>query len=870
MKRWFQALSLAAVGLAFSLSNQSDLRPAGTIQRHESQEPAKYYPGSKKNIRNFKSPKAKLNYGQIPIYFVPNKGQVDAQALFYARASSYTLWITKTGFVFDTVRREKSRPKLLENAGEKINLRPEKYGRDVSRLLFKNANKTPEIMALEPAEHRVNYLIGNDSSKWRTDIQTSKSVGYKELYPKIDLKVYGAENQIEYDWVIHPGGKAEDIRFEYLNVQGTRLDGEGNLIVQMKFGEIMHRKPTSFQFIDGHKVEVDVKFRSLENNIFGFEVDSYDKEYPLIVDPQVLFYSTYLGGGRAGYETEWPGDIAVDNSGCAYVTGYTTSPDFPTRNAYDSSSHGSWDIFITKFTAAGNDLSYSTFLGGNSVDMDPRIAVDSTGCAYVTGETWSPDFPTYHAFDDTLSGSQNIFVTKLTASGNALVYSTYLGGSDREYLPSIAVDSANSAYISGVTYSGDFPVVNAFQSAMLGKSDGFVTKLTPTGDSLIFSTFLGGSDYDDCEDMALDSLGCVYVTGYTLSIDFPTKNAYQSVNKGGHFRVDNFLTKFSSDGGSLVYSTYFGTEYDEERPYLAVDESGCAYLTGSTWVPNFPVVNAFDPIQNGGYDAFVTKFSAKGDSLIYSTFLGGRLWDLGYDIAVDSSGCAYVVGQTESWDFPIKNAYQSKKAGEGGGSDIFIAQLSPEGNSLVFSTYFGGTSSEEYGNIAVDDSHNIYILGETTSENLPLRNPFDSSIAQYQDLFVASFCSFLPPLNFSAQRLQNNFIFYKEYVNRLTWQLNPDNKVDVTYKIYRKPLGGPDSAFQLIAAVGENDFTYDDRSLKKNDFYSYRITSVDKSGYESDPLEAHNVTAVKIIKSSVSSTLQISKWEKFRARHVLY
>jgi hypothetical protein len=843
MKRWFQGLCFAAIGLVFTLSNQFDPQSFGSIQGPQGQESAKNRTKAIKNIDNFKSSKIQPNYGKIPLYFIPNKGQTDARALFYARTSSYTLWITKGGLVFDSTRREKGRSRNIENGGEEQNLGPEKYERDVSRLLFLKANKEPEIAALEPTEHRANYLIGNDPSKWRTDIQTSKSVGYKGLYPKIDLKVYGAEKQVEYDWVIQPGGKTEDIRFEYLDVQGTRLDGDGNLIVRTKFGEIIHRKPTSYQIIGGHKVEVDAKFQNFEKNTYGFEVHSYDKNYSLIMDPQVLFYSTYLGGGRKedGSETEQPGDIAVDGSGCAYVTGYTSSPDFPVRNAYDSSPNGSWDIFITKFTAAGNDLSYSTFLGGNINDMSPRIAVDSSGCAYVTGETASSDFPTYHAYDDTLSGSQNIFVTKLTASGNALVYSTYLGGSDREYWSSIAVDSANSAYISGTTFSRDFPVVKAFQSNLRGKSDGFVTKLTPSGNSLSFSTYLGGSDQDVCEDIAVDRLGCAYVTGLTLSIDLPTKNAYDSTYNGGYFGADIFLAKFSSDGGSLEFSTYFGTEDDEESPHLAIDDSGCAYLTGYTISPDFPVVNAFDSTWNGIYDAYLTKFSAKGDSLVYSTYLGGRVWDIGTDIAVDSSGCAYVVGYTDSWDFPTKNAYQSSKAGAGGVPDIFVAQFSPSGNSLIFSTYFGGADGgESDGKIALDESRNIYIMGETTSENFPLRNAFDSSLASWQDLFVASFCSLFPPLNFTVQRLPNNFIFYKEYINRLTWQPNPENKINAKYNIYRKPLGAPDSAYKLIAAVKENVFQYDDRGLKKNDLYSYRITSVDETGHESEPLEAHN------------------------------
>jgi len=842
MKKWVQVLGLGVLGFVLCLSDYFDSQASALIQSRNSQESAKNLFEAKQDVNHFGSLKIQPDYGKIPLYFIPNKGQADARAHFYARTSSYTLWITNDGLVFDSTRREGGRRGNFKDRRAEPDRGLEKCGRDVSKLLFLKASATPRIVALEPTEHRANYLVGNDPSKWRTDIQTSKSIGYKELYPKIDLKVYGAEKQIEYDWVIQPGGRTEDIRFEYLNVQGMRLGGDGNLIVRTKFGEIIHRKPLSYQNIGGHTIEVDAKFQNLEKNTYGFEVDSYDEDYPLIIDPQVLFYSTYLGGGKEGPEWEEPEGIAVDGSGCAYVTGYTTSPDFPSRNAYDSSLNGSSDIFVTKFTAAGNDLVYSTFLGGKTYEGNrTRIAVDSIGCAYVTGQTWSSDFPTYNALDYTLGGHEDVFVTKLTASGNALLYSTYLGGSDDDTPGAIAIDGSGAAYISGTTTSSDFPLVNAFQSTLRGKSDAFVAKFAPSGSSLTYSTYFGGSDYEVLEGIAIDRLGCAYIAGLTLSLDLPTKNAYDSTNNGGYFGADVFLTKFSSDGRSLVFSTYFGTSDDEESPRLAVDDSGCAYLTGYTFSPDFPVTRAFDSTWNGGYDAYVAKFSATGDSLIYCTYLGGRLWDYGYDIAVDSSGCAYVVGQTESWDFPTKNAYQSSKAGVGGVADLFVAELSPAGNALFFSTYFGGNGAEWYGNIALDSSANIYFMGYTTSEDLPLRNAFDSSLANWQDVFVASFCLLWPPLNFGVQRLANSYVFYKEYVNRLTWQSNPENKINAGYKIYRKPLGAADFAYKWMATVGGNVFAYDDRALKKSDLFSYRITSVDEAGHESEPLEAHNL-----------------------------
>ncbi|MCK4462592.1 MAG: SBBP repeat-containing protein, partial [candidate division Zixibacteria bacterium] len=352
----------------------------------------------------------------------------------------------------------------------------------------------------------------------------------------------------------------------------------------------------------------------------------------------------------------------------AYVTGSTGSTDFPTLNPYQT-DHGGYyyDAFVTKLSSSGNSLVYSTYLGGSNYDWGFGIAVDGSGSAHVTGQTRSTDFPTLNPYQTNNGGGYNdVFVTKLSSSGNSLVYSTYLGGSGGDEGWSIAVDSSGSAYLTGNTYSTDFPTLNSYQTYQ-GNIDAFVTKLSISGNSLLYSTYLGGSSVDSGMSIAVDGSGSAYVTGSTGSTDFPTLNPYQN-DQGGD---DVFVTKLSSLGNSLLYSTYLGGSSLDRVKSIAVDSSGSAYLTGYTGSTDFPTLYPYQTDQ-GGEDVFVTKLSSSGNSLIYSTYLGGSGYDWGYGIAVDDSGSAYVTGSTGSTDFPTLNPYQTDQ----GGTDVFVTKLS--------------------------------------------------------------------------------------------------------------------------------------------------------------------------------------------------
>ncbi|MCJ7589082.1 MAG: SBBP repeat-containing protein [Candidatus Aminicenantes bacterium] len=670
---------------------------------------------SLKNFKNERLPSAVLrkepDFGHVPLYFIPNRGQVHHEALFYARTSAYTLWLTKEGLAFDT-----------------------------ARLVFLNADKNPKLLPLEPSEHRVNYLIGDSPSQWRTDIPTSAAVMYGNVYKNIDLKIYGIEKQVEYDWIVKPGGKPEDIRFAYQDVKGTRIDTEGDLVVESPRGELKHRKPRSYQVIGDSRIDVEVGFEFIEKDRFGFDVKAYNPDYDLIIDPLVLGYSSYLGGSG------WDGAnaVALDRSGAVYVTGGTLSADFPVKNAYKKKRGGYMDVFVTKFSPSGNSLVYSTYWGGPYNDeAGTGIAVDGSGAVYVTGASAIAG-ETIRNFArrpyEKSAYPSHAFVFKLSPAGNSLVYSTTLSGEYDVEASGIALDSNKAAYVTGYTNSSDFPVKNAPQKAYGGGgSDAFVTMIAPSGKSLVYSTFLGGNNSDFGSGIVVDGGGAAYIVGYTFSADFSTLNAYQKAYRGGG---DAFVTKIAPNGTSLVYSTYLGGSKRDEGKSIALYGKGAAYMIGDTSSSNFPLMNAYQKILRGPQDTFVTKLSPDGKRLVYSTYLGGSAADFSLGIAVDGNGAATTTGFTGSANFPLKNPVQPAY---GGKDDAFVTKLSPDGRNLVYSTYLGGADADLATGIAMNGQGAVFITGYTYSADFPTMNAFQKTFGGGgSDAFLAKLSFVLP------------------------------------------------------------------------------------------------------------------------------
>jgi hypothetical protein len=420
------------------------------------------------------------------------------------------------------------------------------------------------------------------------------------------------------------------------------------------------------------------------------------------------------------------------------------------------------DAFVTKFDPTGSTLLYSTFLGGSNGDSAAGIAVDKSGDAYVTGLTSSTDFPTTAGAFQTVYGGGNsdVFVTKLNSAGSALIYSTYIGGSDSENGAGIAVDSSGNANVGGQTCSANFPVVNAFQAVYAGNCDAFISKLNPAGSALVYSTYVGGSQPDAAYAIAVDSLGAAFITGATCSDagDFPLKNSLEDENAGPpDFPCDAFVAK-TGPTGILAYSTFLGDAGQDAGYGIAVDSQGFAYVTGFTASQNFLISQgAFDTTcgtdgtcnpDSGGHpraDAFVTKLSVEGSALVYSTFLGGSDVDIGYGIAVDINGNAYVTGATQSTDFPTANPEQA--AFGGGPRDAFVVKLNASGSGLIFSSYLGGVDDDAGNGVAVDNSGNMYVTGTTTSVNFPTTpGAFQSTNAGNGDAFVTKIANVTAPV----------------------------------------------------------------------------------------------------------------------------
>jgi hypothetical protein len=683
-------------------------------------------------------------YGNLPLLFIANSGQVDSSVFYYANVAGGRAYLTSDSIVLDLIRKEaNSAPDMV--AVPDSEAQQEAYQRLVMRLNFQGANGNPEVICRDMAQGKVNYLIGNNPSKWLTDIPTYQEIVYQDIYPNIDLRLCGREGMLTYDFIVRPGGKVNDIRLALEGIDSLELSGR-DLVLNTAFGELRQERLSIYQGDGAGRTDIEGNFRLLGDNSYGFAVAAYDSNNDLVIDPS-LIYSTYLGGTGQDYGY----GIAVDAAGSAYVTGYTSSNPFPTTlGAFQTGyAGGALDAFVTKLNPTGSALVYSTYLGGSGADYAYSIAVDATGNAYVCGYTNNgvTSFPTtLGAYQTIFGGSYDVFVTKLNADGKGLVYSTFLGGTgDDRSGNGIAVDAAGNAYVCGFTASDNttFPLTSgAFQTTYGGGAfDAFVTKLNPTATApLLYSTYLGGGGNDYAQSVAVDTAGNAYVTGYTSSNDFPnTPGVFQPALNAS---LDAFVTKLNPTGTApLIYSTYLGGSGDDRGIDIAIDAAGNAYVTGytSSIAATFPwTPGAFQTAYGGGaYDAFVTKLNPTATApLVYCTYLGGSGEDQGLGIAIDATGNACVTGYTHSNDFPnTPGAYQTTLASA---PDAFISRLNATGTApLLYSTYLGGTNIDGAFAIDMDAAENAYLTGYTAS------SPFPTTPGAYQTAFGASIDAFV-------------------------------------------------------------------------------------------------------------------------------
>lgn len=727
-----------------------------------------------------RKPKAQIEasrtilHASLPLFFEPLPGQIRAPsaARFVLRTPEYNLLLAQDGGVFEFPESDVAR------CDKRHDCRSGAAPVEFLQLNLAGANSKTRIEGEGAQSGFSNYLVGNDPRKWRTHVPHFGEVRYRDVYPGIDLVFRSNPRRVEYDFLLAPYAQADPISIQLGGMaiaHSLRMGEDGSVSLQLAGGKVVMQRPAVYEgrgcssgangpevaaregrdchLLAGGAFVIRERSRG-EPPTIGFALPTYDHSQPLIIDPVVAF-STFLGGNI----DDGANGVALDLLGNIYITGTTNSTNFPVTNrALQPNLAGNQDIFVTKLAADGSHLIYSTYLGGRNSEFAHGIAVDASGDAYVTGETYSTDFPIVNAFQSISQGGTG-FVSKLSADGSTLVYSTYLGGSLEGSTNAIAVDSAGEAVVAGRTYSTNFPVLNALQPAHAadsGDSDATLTKLSASGSSLVFSTYLGGNSNDFAMGVTLDPSGNIYVAGLTFSSDFPTvagsfETAY-SATPGG----TGFVSKFNATGSQLIYSTFLvGANINA----VAVNGLSQTFVTGSASSALTTTGGAFqtttpNPFLGAGA-GFVTGFNTSGSGLVYSTFLGGNNGDVGNAIAIDSSNDVYVTGETNSTNFPVQAPIQPAYAGSG---DAFVSELNPSGSLVIFSTFLGGGArgfgTDEGFGIAVDSSGDIVAAGSTNAPDFPVLDALQPVLAGSGNAFVTKFTSApAPVLSLSAPSL---------------------------------------------------------------------------------------------------------------------
>lgn len=600
-----------------------------------------------------------------------------------------------------------------------------------------------------------NYLLGNRSDAWYIGIPNYREIEFPRIYENIDLIYHLSGPEMKYEFVVHPGGDVSELQILFDGIEALELDeGNGDLLLSTPLGQVREYAPVSFQVIHGEMVNVESEFIKMGSNVVGFQVQDFDQSIPLVVDPG-LNYSSYIGGSESdrGYS------LCVDDKGSSYFTGSTSSVNLPIMNGPPNNTyHGSQDVFIVKMNPEGTDLVYSTYIGGRMDDESYDIAIYPNGGPVITGYTESHDFPTTNdAYQGINKGTpKDAFLLILGADGSTLRYSTYLGGTYSETGYGVYVDDTGHTYVTGYTTSFDFPTSqDANDTSQNGKQDVFICKFNKTLTDLDFSTYIGGSEKDIAYDICSDESSFTYIAGYSMSEDFPvTSGSFDGTFNKNNETSDSFVLKLAKDGSTIEYSTFIGGNHTDISYGITLDDDDCPIITGETLSSDFPVSHgSFDTEFNGRHgrdsEAFVTKLEHDGSAIVFSTFVGGTIDDIGYDIATDDLGRIFIVGATKSPDFPVtEGAYEESKSGTNSTSDVFITKLDGNGSSIVYSTFFGGSENDVARSLAIDGQSSVYFSGYTSSTDYPtLIQSFDSTynLGRY-DAFISKLDDTEPPI----------------------------------------------------------------------------------------------------------------------------
>jgi len=718
-----------------------------------------------------------LTAGKRPLAFEPNQGQTDPRAAYVSHGSGYGLFLTPNEAV------------LSLGAGSTASAQM-----SAVHMQFEGASGAAKIAATDPLPGKANYFRGNDSSRWVRNVPTFARVNYLGVYPGVDLVFYGKQGQLEYDFTVRSGADPREIRLNLSGVDNITLAQDGSLSLKTAGREVRWNKPTIYQEVNGRRIPVTGGFQLLAQNRVGFTVGRYDHTRDLVIDP-ILAYATFFGG--AGDEMN--PQVAVDANANIYLAGTTSSATlFPSEPCGGTGQpvcattlSGATDVFVSKLDSVGTSVIYTTYLNGLSIpaptgltpygnatgaDSSAGLAVDSQGNAYVTGTTTSSDFPvTPNAFQSApVTAQAHVFLTKLDSTGAVLLYSSYLSGSNTDSALAVAADNTGDAYILGSTQSvtdGDFPTSSSFQQHANGATNlYFVSKFDTTqtvpSQTLKFFSYLGGgtSSTDPatpadgvvcaqlpCGGIVLDTTGNAYVALGTTFTNLSVANAYQS-SLHGTGTSDAYLAKIAANGSAILYATYLGGGGNDVANAVAIDSSGNAYLTGSTTSADFPTGSAHTAFTlSGAPDAFVAKLNnpATGPlTLTFTSYLGGSGTETGFGIVTDSNQSAYVVGSTDSANFPtIPTGTLAAN-----GTDGFVAKFNTNTTTLssfVSSSLLGGSGTDRATSIVQNSNGALLVAGETNSTDFPVKAtsshlPLQSALngtgsGSNRDVFLANF-----------------------------------------------------------------------------------------------------------------------------------
>ncbi len=684
------------------------------------------------------------NAPQLPLTFEPNRGQTDARVRYLSRSREGTIFFTGDGITVAVPRTGSF------------------------RIQFVGGNQSPTFLPQTVLPGRTNYLSENASSSISiTHVENYAELRERAVYPGVDLRFYGNARHLEHDIVVAPAAEAGAIQLKLEGVTNLRLDDAGN--AQFQLGDITLREtaPVAWQTISGNKVPVKAEWKQTGIDSLAVRVANYDHSQALVIDP-VLEYSTYLGGS-SGYDestgSTFPASttinaVAVDSSKSIYLAGTTSATDFPTTSGayqrapnFQGSFHAdttSQSGFVTKFNSSGV-LIYSTFLHWEI----NALAIDSSGQAYTA--KWGNDsyLGPSSGYDD------GVAVDKLNADGSEILYSYAYGQTPSNAPPSctnvygdsyaygIQTDTKGHVWIAGTTVNPCLITTSGvYQSTMKGSAAGFIAELdtTKSGDSsIVYSTYLGGSQSDSITGLALDSSDNAYVTGIAGSSDFPKTASFGS--DSAHVA---FITKLNSSLSSLAFSVWLeGVHYEDSYPSIALDPSTNVYVGGQTNSTGFPITtNAFqktltsDGCSYGDStvctDGFVTALASDGKGLIYSTLLGGKHSDAVRSIAVNNGDIAFVTGYTTSTNFPTTSSAFKKSIGSELDTNAFVTAINSNGQSLYYSTLLGGSKNTSGYAIALDSAWNAYLVGNTSDTDFPTAgNPYQATLEGAGDGFLS-------------------------------------------------------------------------------------------------------------------------------------